>query len=101
MPKIEQLEEFAAFLTDGVAYLTARQSASRRENDADSEKGAEKEARKEKDKGLQLPAGVVEQMKDILLDVRAVLEKLKTGMQDGDVYSSDKGDYADKGPFSY
>jgi len=53
----------------------------------------------EANKYVQLPVGVVEQMKDILMDVQAILEKLKTGMHDGEVYSTDKGDYADKGPY--
>lgn len=90
MTKIEQLEEFAAFITEGIAFLKARESNDRN-SDSQSEDGTKRE--------VQLPVGVVEQMKDILLDVQAVLDRLKTGMHDGDVYSTDKGDYADKGPY--
>ena len=90
MTKIEQLEEFAAFITEGIAFLKARESTDRN-SDSLREDGAKRE--------VQLPVGVVEQMKDILLDVQAVLDRLKTGMHDGDVYSTDKGDYADKGPY--
>ena len=90
MTKIEQLEEFAAFITEGIAFLKARESTVRNSN-SQSEDGTKRE--------VQLPVGVVEQMKDILLDVQAVLDRLKTGMHDGDVYSTDKGDYADKGPY--
>ena len=90
MTKIEQLEEFAAFITEGIAFLKAREST-----DSNRDSLGEHETKRE----VQLPVGVVEQMKDILLDVQAVLDRLKTGMHDGDVYSTDKGDYADKGPY--
>lgn len=103
LQKIEQINNFAEFVTDGIAYLKERNAATRREkeegifnpNALDVWGNPQSE-----DVKVELPVGVVEQMKDILLDVQAIQRRLKTGLSSGALYSTDKEDYVDKGPLA-
>jgi hypothetical protein len=104
------MQEFAAFLSEGIDFLVARHKAdllNRAATEMEDEEKEEREQEREKEgenserlrkRAAQLPVGVIEQMKDILIDVQGLLGKLQTGTADGNIYSTIASDYNDKGP---
>lgn len=101
LQKVEQVENFADFVTDGIDYLKERNSPARRQEEKDNPNALDVWGNLQRDEvNVKLPVGVVEQMKDILLDVQAIQRRLKTGLSSGALYSTDKEDYVDKGPLA-
>lgn len=97
------MQSFAEFVADGIAYLKERNSPARLQEEQDNPNPSALNVWGELQRdevNVKLPVGVVEQMKDILLDVQAIQRRLKTGLSGGELYSTNKEDYVDKGPLA-
>ena len=80
MDKVELLETFRSFLKQGIAHILAN---------GDIGKASPMDRT-----SVVLPAGAVEKMRDILLDVDQLAGMLDTGMRDvAETYSSSVEDY--------
>jgi len=91
LDKVELLESFEQFLLQGVEYLTAVERAG-----SDRSVDASEGTRGDRSMGLStdLPrAEVLQQVRDVLFEVRSLRDKLSSGREGSDVYSTAKEDY--------
>lgn len=91
LDKVELLESFEQFLLQGVEYLTAVERAG-----SDRSVDASEGNRGDRSMGLStdLPrAEVLQQVRDVLFEVRSLRDKLSSGREGSDVYSTAKEDY--------
>lgn len=93
LDRVELLESFEQFLLQGVEYLTAVERAG-----SDRSVDVSEGTRGDKSMGMstELPrAEVLQQVRDVLLEVRSLRDKLSSGREGSDVYSTTKEDYED------
>jgi hypothetical protein len=93
LDRVELLESFEQFLLQGVEYLTAVERAG-----SDRSVDVSEGTRGDRSMGMstELPrAEVLQQVRDVLLEVRSLRDKLSSGREGSDVYSTTKEDYED------
>lgn len=83
--KIEALESFHSFIQDGVWHLTSRAQQSGPGTTAHS---SEPPAAEKATAGTELPADIIQRMRDILGEVDGLRDKLRTGYDEESTYSS-------------
>lgn len=90
--RVEELQDFRSFVSAGVEHLLQRSSmepSAAAQNEQSSGGGAE-----DTTTSSALPADTVERMKDLLLDVDRLLDRLRTGLRSSsDTFSSAAEDY--------
>lgn len=93
LDRVELLESFEQFLLQGVEYLTSVERAG-----SDRSVDVSEGIRGDRSMGMstELPrAEVLQQVRDVLLEVRSLRDKLSSGREGSDVYSTTKEDYED------
>lgn len=97
LQKVEDLENFAAFLESGIEYISSSDAPLM--NPADADRGSsepDEPSGSEPDLTNQYGAAdQLEQMKDILLSVTDQTSMLKTGLREQEIYSTSGEDYYD------
>ena len=96
LDRVELLESFEQFLQQGVQYLTDIEKAGSGDRPVSVDSSTAVGAGADKDMGLStgLPrAEVLQRVRDVLLDVQLLRDKLSFGREGSDVYSSKKEDY--------
>jgi len=90
MKKIESLDDFESFVDNGIEYLLEKEIETCDGKTCSS---------KSKIESISFRAGIVEKMKDVLVDIRAVKVSLKTGLTDENTSFSTKiEDYSGRQP---
>lgn len=94
LDKIELLETFNEFLNQGILYLINKDKENK-EVDKNNENNM-LYITTNKNNNLtygSLPSNAIEKMKDILYDINKLINKLKTGLNDSNTYSTVSDDY--------